>query len=242
MGKSKSGKANSGDLVYDPKSKTSVIPSVAPKTIQPKHQYQRLNYLYQLSTILTVEKHPELARICAKNMVQISQKTVTKMKPSIKRKLCKKCNSVLIPGINCQVRLLNYEAKDSGNSKGSKIEKNENNCHGEISKKINTSVSGSTNDDEFNNRGSTTTMDDDGDDDGGGGDDSKPKITTTQEDNGNSPNETIEEISTVFKLPKSACLQITCLGCNTIARRYPVGKNIEYKLWHDDPEYCLDVN
>ncbi|KAI0929928.1 hypothetical protein AcV5_006766 [Taiwanofungus camphoratus] len=55
------------------------------------------------------ERHPataaELSRSYVKSMKIIGQKTTVKMDPTIKRTLCKGCNTILIPGATASVRI-----------------------------------------------------------------------------------------------------------------------------------------
>lgn len=75
-----------------------------PKGIPQKDNYSRLSYLYQLSnTFATNKKYELLSRNFARNVDGIAKKTVLKLSPSIKRTLCKKCNTLLIPGINMKI-------------------------------------------------------------------------------------------------------------------------------------------
>ncbi|KZT10824.1 Rpr2-domain-containing protein, partial [Laetiporus sulphureus 93-53] len=55
------------------------------------------------------QRHPntavELSREYIKSMKIIGQKTMVKMDPNVKRTMCKKCNSLLIPGTTALVRV-----------------------------------------------------------------------------------------------------------------------------------------
>ena len=75
---------------------------------------ERLNYLYQSATLLTA-KNPQLARFYGLQLKQASHKLVQRLDKSIKRSICKGCETILIPGLNCDVReekvLIKYECK-----------------------------------------------------------------------------------------------------------------------------------
>jgi len=60
------------------------------------HQ-NRINYLYQLST--TMGEHcPGLSSTYNSILKGLSQKSLLKIDPEMKRNICKKCNTMLIPG------------------------------------------------------------------------------------------------------------------------------------------------
>ncbi|EJU04420.1 Rpr2-domain-containing protein [Dacryopinax primogenitus] len=79
--------------------------------IQNREALQRMNFLYQASAYLanaaslTGGSNPEgakaldeLSRQYTKDMSEIALKTVTKLDPTIKRTICSRCGSVLLPG------------------------------------------------------------------------------------------------------------------------------------------------
>lgn len=86
------------------------------------HALNRMNYLYQASKLLTAasqskfedpEKRLSPQRLYAHTMGIIAQKLVMKMyrlnlhsSPSIKRTICKRCNTILIPGKSSTERLV----------------------------------------------------------------------------------------------------------------------------------------
>lgn len=76
---------------------------------------ERLNYLYQAATLLT-PKNPQLARFYALQLKQASHKLVQRLDGSIKRNICKGCESILIPGMNCDVeedrRILKWKCRN----------------------------------------------------------------------------------------------------------------------------------
>lgn len=72
-----------------------------PKSISNKEHLQRLNYLFQLSVFHTIsneqDKNNALARMYAKNVDLIQKKTKSALTPSLKRKMCKQCQRILVP-------------------------------------------------------------------------------------------------------------------------------------------------
>jgi len=68
---------------------------------------QRINYLYQAAH-LALKQGPggvTLARFYVQTLVSIAQKNVIRLDPSIKRTLCKRCHSLLLPGVTSTVRI-----------------------------------------------------------------------------------------------------------------------------------------
>lgn len=76
------------------------------KTVPKKDEYTRITYLYQMSCALQ-SKYPQLARGYSKSGTVISKKSVLKMTPAMKRSICKKCNTVMIPGMSMRIRMEN---------------------------------------------------------------------------------------------------------------------------------------
>lgn len=64
----------------------------------------RINYLYQLSTIIA-DECPGLSSIYNSILKGLSQKSLLKIDPEIKRNICKRCNTMLIPGktVTCRI-------------------------------------------------------------------------------------------------------------------------------------------
>ncbi|KAI6121431.1 Rpr2-domain-containing protein [Pisolithus sp. B1] len=113
------------------KGKHADVPN--PNHISNRDIIQRLNFLYQASALLGTISHPpsphtpvtchptachqprrrrvvttsELSRSYVDTMKIVGQKTNTKIDPSVKRRLCKNCSSVLVPGISAMVRVKN---------------------------------------------------------------------------------------------------------------------------------------
>lgn len=65
----------------------------------------RINYLYQLSTTVA-EQCPGLSSTYNSILKGISQKTLLKIDPEIKRNICKRCNTMLIPGETATCRMV----------------------------------------------------------------------------------------------------------------------------------------
>ncbi|QRV79095.1 RNase P Rpr2/Rpp21 subunit domain protein [Ceratobasidium sp. AG-Ba] len=89
-----------------------------PGTIPNRDLMQRMNFLYQASVHLqnaagrTWSDHPgagremrRLARKHVKTLKGIASGAVVKIDPTIKRVLCKKCSTVLVPGSTASVRV-----------------------------------------------------------------------------------------------------------------------------------------
>lgn len=111
---------------------TIIVPP--PKSIsKDKDHYQRLNYLYQLSTWYTMtnttsikdkcnssksssksnsksivlDKSYALARVHNKKFDLISKKLKLNVSPNIKRYICKKCHRCLVPNLTCSMEMKN---------------------------------------------------------------------------------------------------------------------------------------
>ncbi|CCF58817.1 hypothetical protein KAFR_0F02200 [Kazachstania africana CBS 2517] len=97
-----------------------------PKAIGNVELFQRLNYLYQLSTWNTMlyGKNDAMSRSYIKNLDFISKKTKCGLLPSIKRTICKKCKRVLIPKKTCTYSVSSKLSKRKKHDK-EKIRKNE---------------------------------------------------------------------------------------------------------------------
>ena len=70
-----------------------------------KDALTRMNYLYQLAYEALKLNNKPLARFYIYTMKGISKRLVIKIDKSIKRTICKYCNSLLIPGITMRVRV-----------------------------------------------------------------------------------------------------------------------------------------
>lgn len=80
--------------------------STTPKIVPKKDEYTRITYLYQTSCALH-ERYPQLARGYSRSGTIILKKSVLKLSPEMKRSVCKKCNTVMIPGISMRIRTEN---------------------------------------------------------------------------------------------------------------------------------------
>lgn len=94
--------------------------------------HNRVNYLYQLSTALA-EQCPGLSSTYNSILKGLTQKSLLKIDPEIKRNICKGCNTILIPGktVTCRTikkskGTIKWSCKFCGKSKMYK--KNNNNC------------------------------------------------------------------------------------------------------------------
>ncbi|KAK0503705.1 RNAse P Rpr2/Rpp21/SNM1 subunit domain-containing protein, partial [Armillaria luteobubalina] len=98
-------------MAKKPKDETPNANSVPNKDI-----IQRLNFLYQASVYLNsvTSQSPsrrrrvstsDLSRSYVSSMKVVGQKTVVKMDPSIKRTICKGCNTILVPGSTVTIRV-----------------------------------------------------------------------------------------------------------------------------------------
>ncbi|CAH2223072.1 ribonuclease P subunit p21 [Pelobates cultripes] len=74
--------------------------------IKDKEAFQRINFLYQAAHCVLAQ-NPEnvaLARFYCHTEKMISKRLVLRQDPSIKRTICKRCSSLLLPGVTCTVR------------------------------------------------------------------------------------------------------------------------------------------
>ncbi|XP_015253061.1 PREDICTED: ribonuclease P protein subunit p21-like [Cyprinodon variegatus] len=74
--------------------------------LKDKEAYQRLNYLYQAAHCVLTQnpENLELARFYCFTQKTIARRLVLRQDPSVKRTLCKKCCSLLIPGVTATTR------------------------------------------------------------------------------------------------------------------------------------------
>lgn len=78
------------------------------------HLHARLSHLYQASTVLAAPTEagdapvsPALSRFYLQNLRAIAKKSVMRLDPSIKRTICKRCDSLLVPGVSSTHRIEN---------------------------------------------------------------------------------------------------------------------------------------
>ncbi|KAM6490675.1 RNAse P Rpr2/Rpp21/SNM1 subunit domain containing protein [Amanita muscaria] len=84
-------------------SQTTLSPASTPVTHEHKHAkkgtQERKRHRQRIRTT------DELSRAYIDTMLTVGKKTTVKMDPSIKRTLCKRCQSVLVPGLTVSVRV-----------------------------------------------------------------------------------------------------------------------------------------
>ncbi|XP_029988527.1 ribonuclease P protein subunit p21 [Sphaeramia orbicularis] len=75
-------------------------------SLKDKEAYQRLNFLYQAAHCVLSQNpnNTELARFYCFTQKTIARRLVLRQDPSVKRTLCKKCCSLLIPGVTATTR------------------------------------------------------------------------------------------------------------------------------------------
>ncbi|KAM9385862.1 LOW QUALITY PROTEIN: ribonuclease P protein subunit p21 [Pholidichthys leucotaenia] len=74
--------------------------------LKDKDAYQRLNYLYQAAHCVLAQnpENVELARFYCFTQKSIAKRLVLRQDPSVKRTICKKCCSLLVPGVTATTR------------------------------------------------------------------------------------------------------------------------------------------
>ncbi|XP_041646606.1 ribonuclease P protein subunit p21 [Cheilinus undulatus] len=74
--------------------------------MKDKEAYQRLNFLYQAAHCVLSQnpENTELARFYCFTQKTITKRLVLKQDPSVKRTICKRCCSPLIPGVTATTR------------------------------------------------------------------------------------------------------------------------------------------
>ncbi|XP_053310970.1 ribonuclease P protein subunit p21 [Spea bombifrons] len=74
--------------------------------IKDKEAFERLNFLYQAAHCVLAQnpENVELARFYCQTQRVISKRLVLRQDPSVKRTICKRCSSLLIPGVTSTVR------------------------------------------------------------------------------------------------------------------------------------------
>ncbi|XP_061681868.1 ribonuclease P protein subunit p21 [Syngnathoides biaculeatus] len=83
--------------------------------VKDKEAYQRLNYLYQAAHCVLSQnpENVELARFYCFTQRTIAKRLVLRQDPSVKRTICKKCCSLLIPGVTTTTRQQRKRGKKS---------------------------------------------------------------------------------------------------------------------------------
>ncbi|KAI5958840.1 hypothetical protein KGF57_002274 [Candida theae] len=99
--------------------KTNTSTGNSSKQIANGDNFARLNYLYQLSNCFVASSSSSppiasskrlqsfLARGYDRNLDLLSKRSLTKLSPSVKRTICKKCHVMLIPGMTMSIRIEN---------------------------------------------------------------------------------------------------------------------------------------
>lgn len=87
-----------------------------------KDVFERMNYLLQLSNLALRQPGKDAASsLYSHLLVNVSQKAVQRMEPEVKRSICKRCHTLMIPGINSQIRIrkkrLRWNCNKCSNSK-----------------------------------------------------------------------------------------------------------------------------
>ncbi|XP_054900229.1 ribonuclease P protein subunit p21 [Poeciliopsis prolifica] len=74
--------------------------------LRDKEAYDRMNYLYQAAHCVLSQNpnNVELARFYCSTQKTIARRLVLRQDPSVKRTMCKKCCSLLIPGVTATTR------------------------------------------------------------------------------------------------------------------------------------------
>ncbi|KAF3992129.1 hypothetical protein FT663_01264 [Candidozyma haemuli var. vulneris] len=78
-----------------------------------KDHYARTSYLYQAANAHLQNGNPVLARAMARNVDQVAKRTVLKLSPHLKRSICKKCHSLMLPGLTMAIYMENESKKNS---------------------------------------------------------------------------------------------------------------------------------
>ncbi|CAG8460857.1 14549_t:CDS:2 [Ambispora leptoticha] len=84
--------------------------------VENRELYQRMNFLYQAAALMTTttfvqESTRSLGRFYVNTMRNISKKQVLRIVPSIKRNICKRCDSLLVPGLTSRARVKSRRQK-----------------------------------------------------------------------------------------------------------------------------------
>jgi ribonuclease P protein subunit RPR2 len=77
------------------------------------HLVARLSHLYRVSNALsgseaqTTPPTTNLSRFYLTHLRSVAKKSVLRLGPSIKRTICKRCDTLLVPGVSCEHRVEN---------------------------------------------------------------------------------------------------------------------------------------
>ena len=80
-----------------------------------KDHYARTSFLFQAANFYASHGNPIMSRMMLRSVDLVAKRTVLRVLPHIKRQVCKKCSSVLIPGLTMTVNIENT-LKDPANS------------------------------------------------------------------------------------------------------------------------------
>ncbi|XP_030631885.1 ribonuclease P protein subunit p21 isoform X1 [Chanos chanos] len=74
--------------------------------IKDKEAFQRLNFLYQAAHCVLAQnpENVELSRFYCSTQKTIAKRLVLRQDPSVKRTVCKRCCTLLVPGVTATVR------------------------------------------------------------------------------------------------------------------------------------------
>uniref|UniRef100_A0A0L0NUH9 Uncharacterized protein n=1 Tax=Candidozyma auris TaxID=498019 RepID=A0A0L0NUH9_CANAR len=78
-----------------------------------KDHYARTSFLFQAANTHLQKGNSILSRAMARNVDQVAKRTVLKLLPHMKRSMCKKCNSLMVPGLTMTLRVENELKKGS---------------------------------------------------------------------------------------------------------------------------------
>ncbi|KTW32048.1 uncharacterized protein T551_00730 [Pneumocystis jirovecii RU7] len=102
------------------KEKTSKESRIIPQ----QELYSRFSFLYQAANIYAthsilnqdkyINSHSEqaLSKFYINTAKKIARKAVLKINPSIKRTLCRRCDTILLPGITSSIKIENFSKKN----------------------------------------------------------------------------------------------------------------------------------
>lgn len=76
-----------------------------------KDHYARVSYLFQAANLCAETGNTTLARALNRKLDLVLKRTVLRLLPHLKRKLCRKCFSPLIPGLTMTIALERHSEK-----------------------------------------------------------------------------------------------------------------------------------
>lgn len=104
-------RATSRDILFTIKTLPSSLQTTMAKQVKlprvSKDHYARVSYLFQAANFYTSHGVPVMSRMMARNVDLVSKRTVLKLLPHLKRTMCKKCSTVLIPGLTLSMGIEN---------------------------------------------------------------------------------------------------------------------------------------